>query len=532
MKTQLLILMMISCSSMLMCQGTWITTFSGTGEDEGVGLICTREGTYVVLGNVGSQDGDYKELREGRTFEKDIILTELNNRGEAVWMRVHGASHWDQATSIVATSDGGYIFTGSSYYNTDVKGQYKGESDVIVIKTNREGWVQWTTIIGGTRQDDGYSIVESNDGGFFVTGLTESDDGDFRGLYKGLTDVIVTKLDQQGDVQWTRSYGGSSADYSKAIVATPDGGAIIAALGASKDGDFPAKQSDGRIVVFKIDDEGNLEWAKFHGGSSRDVVNMIAVTPLGEYALVGTTSSNDGDFAESYRGGLDIFVILLDQRGDMRMCTALGGSGNEKGASIAVTSSGELIVAGETSSNDGDFEGMNKGSNDIFILKLNNRGDVQWSRLYGGSRDDLGRAVSVTPDGNIMITGSTRSKDGDFTAVRNLFDDLVVMKLDANGNLNPSTSTGDDIQPRMTLSVTPNPLSLNSSVSYCVDHPSHVRIDAINSLGEVVAVLVDQFKEAETYRVAINTGILVSGAYTLRMTSNSGIATTSVLAVH
>ena len=179
-------------------------------------------------------------------------------------------------------------------------------------------------------------------------------------------------------------------------------------------------------------------WVKTIGGRYRDFGESVTATSDGGIVLMGRSESDDGDFKGVYKGGQDIFVIKLDTNGKVLWKKVFGGSERDEGFSITTTGDGGILITGTTHSNDGDFEGMEKGSSDIFVIRLDRDGKVLWKKTYGGSEYDHGSSITTTSDGGIVLTGQTYSNDGDFKGMNKGGGDIFVMKLDSNGNLKPS----------------------------------------------------------------------------------------------
>ena len=179
-------------------------------------------------------------------------------------------------------------------------------------------------------------------------------------------------------------------------------------------------------------------WVKTFGGSKSDGGTSITTTPDGGYVITGGTESNDGDFKGMNKGGEDVFVIKLDSGGDILWKKVFGGSYDDYGVSTISTPDGGYILTGVTSSNDGDFKGMNKGGGDIFVVRLDSTGNTIWKRTFGGKKNEQSNSITMTPDGGYVLTGVTESNDGDFKGMKKGKQDIFVIKLDSNGNLQPS----------------------------------------------------------------------------------------------
>ena len=175
---------------------------------------------------------------------------------------------------------------------------------------------------------------------------------------------------------------------------------------------------------------------KTFGGSGEDYGNSIIQTSDGGYLFTGRTNSNDGDFSGLNKGGSDIFVMKLNGSGVIQWNRTFGGSASDNGMSITQTSDGEYVITGGTRSNDGDFSGLYKGGSDIFVMKLNGSGDIQWNRIFGGrSGVELGYSITQTSDGGYVLTGISNSNDGDFSGLNKGGFDIFVIKLNNAGEL-------------------------------------------------------------------------------------------------
>jgi hypothetical protein len=172
-------------------------------------------------------------------------------------------------TSLIQTSDGGYAIAGYT------KSFGAGKRDVYVVKLDANGNLQWTKTIGGPKGDEGYSLIQTSDGGYVIAGFTES-------FGAGEADVYVVKLDAKGNLQWTKTIGGPESEIGNSLIQTSDGGYAITGTTES----FGAGETD--VYVVKLDAKGNLQWTKTIGGPESEVGNSLIQTSDGGYAIAGT----------------------------------------------------------------------------------------------------------------------------------------------------------------------------------------------------------------------------------------------------
>ncbi|MEO6454263.1 MAG: hypothetical protein ABIN97_09335 [Ginsengibacter sp.] len=301
--------------------------------------------------------------------------------------------------------------------------------------------IQWQTSLGGNFDDRSRSVWQTIDGGYIVAGLSNSNNGQVNGNH-GLYDFWIVKLDNTGSIQWQKSFGGSGDDVATSIQQTIDGGYIIAGSSNSNDGDVTGHHgllnvSDYWIV--KLSSTGIIEWQKSLGGSSEEEATSIQQTTDGGYILAGFSSSNDGDVTGNHGGG-DSWIIKLNSTGIVEWQKCLGGSNEEKAYSIEQASDGAYIVAGFTGSNDGDVTG-NHGNWDFWLVKLSGIGGIEWQKCLGGSNEEIANSVHETTDGGYVIAGISYSNDGDVT-VNHGDRDYWIVKLSSTLNIEWQKSLG------------------------------------------------------------------------------------------
>ena len=305
---------------------------------------------------------------------------------------------------------------------------------IITIKTSfaQTTNIQWQKCLGGTKDDWAYSIKQTTDGGYIVAGGALSYDGDVTGNHQGSLsspcmnsdDAWVVKLNNAGNIEWKKSLGGTCGEIAYSIQQTLDGGYIIAAITLSGDGDVSGSNNHGRFNywIVKLNSVGTIQWQKCFGGTLEDFPYSIQQTTDGGYIIAGQTASNDGDVSGNHGGDHDMWVIKLNSTGALQWQKCLGGSGDDVAYSTQQTSDGGYIIAGYTASVNGDVSGSHNTSNgtypaDAWIVKLTSNGNIQWQKCIGGSDDDRARFIQQTNDGGYIIAGQTSSSDGDLSAI-------------------------------------------------------------------------------------------------------------------
>ena len=189
----------------------WDKTFGGIKQDLGYSVQQTSDGGYIIVGITAY---DY------HAWTGDVWLIKTDRNGNKVWDKTFGGTQYDEGRSVQQTSDGGYIITGVTFS----KG--KGENDVWLIKTDENGETEWDTTFGGKSYDYGYSVQQTADGGFIITGETMS-----KG--KGEFDVWLIKTDENGKTEWDRTFGGTEYEYGYSVRQTTDSGYIVTGVTTS-----------------------------------------------------------------------------------------------------------------------------------------------------------------------------------------------------------------------------------------------------------------------------------------------------------
>ena len=361
-----------------------------------------------------------------------------------IWSKTYGGPNGDYAWSIVPTSDGGYVVAG--YVESaggDITG-YHGNTavnDIWVTKIDVNGKIQWKRCLGGLSLEMGGFIRQIADGGYILFAESASDKCNTNGINGG--QFWLVKLAPNGDVQWQKKYGGSRNEYAFAMDLTPDGGYILAGSTESMDGDVTGNHGYFDWWVTKVDAAGNLQWQKSLGGTQEDQAFAIKSTPDGNYIVAGITKSGDGDVT-GYHGGMDAWIVKLNNTGNLVWQKCLGGTGGETARSIAMTSDGNYMIGASSSSNDGDVASA-KGAEDFWFVKMNPSGNIIWQKTYGGSRNEELFDIKQTSDGGYVAVGTSESFDKDLNCNAGVRD-MWIIKTAADGTLQWQKNMGGELQ--------------------------------------------------------------------------------------
>jgi len=361
-------------------------------------------------------------------------------------VQTFGGSKNDVAQSVVVTSDGGFAILGYTQSSDgDITDKNNESFDFWILKFNAEAQLQWNKTFGGSGDDRGNDIIQTSDGGFAVLGYTDSSDGDIS-INNGFRDFWLIKLDNSGNLTWQKSFGFSGADEGKTIIETSDGHILISGVldvtssnGMGNFGRPNSEHAGGDYWSIKVTSSGDLVWSRFYGGSFTDSPTGIAETENNEFIFVGSSDSNDVDISNN-KGTYDFWVVKSEAGGNMIWEKSYGGSEIDEARAIAKSNDGNYIIVGDTRSRDFDVS-VNNGAADLWAIKIAGNGDLIWNQSYGGSSFDVSRSINKTSDNGYIISGSSRSSDGDVTRNQGQ-NDAWIVKINEEGQLLWETTVG------------------------------------------------------------------------------------------
>jgi hypothetical protein len=404
----------------------------------------------------------------------DVFLLKLNASGDTLWMRTYGGSREDHGYCVQQTSDGGYIATGGT-------GSFGVGGDLYLVKTDASGDTQWTRAHGGSQGDCGYAVQQTSDSGYIIAGCTGS-------FGAGDNDVYLVKTDTDGDTMWTGTFGGPRSDCAYSVQQTPDDGYIIAGHTLS----YGAGGDD--IYLVKTDARGDTQWTKTFGGSQNDVGNSVLQTADGGYAVAGTT----GSFGA---GDRDLYLLRTDANGDTLWTKTFGGYTTDVANSVRQATDRGYAIVGTTFS-------FGNGTGEVYLVRADSCGHLLWTRAFGGDSLEYGLSVDLTNDGGYVLAGMTKSFGADG-------EDIYVIKTDAGGNVTVTEPKASSTRtPALSLTCEPNPCRGTTTIRLSQFAPSQSpsTLKVFDSQGRLVVS-----QPVRTSSFPLSTSDLPSGAYFLRL---------------
>jgi len=356
------------------------------------------------------------------------------------WQKTLGGSDEDDGYSILATQDSGFIVVGETYSSDgDIHG-YHSNGDGFIMKLNASGTIVWSKTLGGSAEDGLYHVTQTSDGNYIAAGTTSSSDGDIASSH-GFYDYWVVKFTPTGTVLWNKTYGGAADDEANAIQQASDGGYIVVGYSSSSDGDLVGNKGYEDVWVLKLNDTGSIQWQKNYGGSKTDEGTFIRQTTDGGYIVCGTTYSSDSDITSNH-GQSDVLLFKISNSGSLSWAKTFGGSNFESAYSLQQTFDKGFIISGSSSSFDGDVTSI-YGNDDIWLVKTDSAGNLTWQSTHGGTSDDEGSYIYQTSDSGYVVTGTTTSNDYEVTGQHGSYD-VWLLKTNSTGTLVWQKTLGGD----------------------------------------------------------------------------------------
>jgi hypothetical protein len=390
--------------------------YGGTQEELFYSTVAAAGGGFISVGYTASDDGDVTSNHGAH----DLWIVRTDTAGKLLWQRTMGGSGNDYGGYIIACPDGGYLIAGSTNSNDGDVTSTHGGFDGWVIKIDGNGNTLWQKTYGGLADDYLWFVTAAPGGGYILAGQSNSFDGDLSKTVKGPGGWVM-KLDGSGNVLWSKSFGHNQNNNFFSAVASPDGGWVLCGQASSNSQDLSDFHGAVDYWVVKVDSGGNNVWQHAFGGSGSDIEPFLVKGVNGGYLVAGTSSSNDGNVSGNH-GGNDVFVVRIDESGNISWAKSYGGSAFDEDFVAVATQDGNYLVGGNSQSSDGDVTGGNRGGMDAWLFELDDNGNILWQKSLGGTKDDYVWGIIEVSQGNFAFCGQSTSNDGDIHGAHGNWD--------------------------------------------------------------------------------------------------------------
>lgn len=510
----------------------WQKCYGGTMDDEFKNV--KKMGTGFILGGGAiSNDGDVS----GNHGLSDYWVVRTDSFGNLLWQNCYGGSEME-VLSALDISGNNFLATGSAGLdNGDVSGVHGGGAggiDYWTVNGDSAGNLIWAQCFGGSRDEFATEIVPCRDRGSIMIGWARSIDYDVSGLHDTLfinypSDIWVVKIDSGGSIEWARCYGGYNEEappfdgsFQMKIVETPDLGYIFVSETFSNDGDVTGNHQEGALDywVVKIDSTGDIQWSKCYGGTDNDYPYNIICTNDGGYAVIGVAVSNDFDVIDHHgpEGVADVWIIKIDSVGNLQWTKSLGGTSSDVGFKLIQLADSGYLVLCSTTSTDGDLVLTPANFIDIWIARLDPSGNFQWGQCFGGSSADEAYDLMLTPDGGAIFSGITFSNDLDVSGNHGGSDAWLVKLNPLHDHINNTYNSLEG------FSCTVVPGSNSILLNGYTFQSSLAKVNLFDASGRLLYVERIALQQGPNKKVLRNAAPS-SGIYFVRLETESGVVT-------
>ena len=359
-------LLIVLFAQAVSAQVSFERTYGGANGDVGYSIMPATDGGYVVAGYTGSYGAG----------SNDVYVIRTDASGDTLWTRTYGGSDSDEGNDVIAAHDAGYMVLGWT------RSFGAGDQDIYLIKIDASGDTLWTRTYGGPNQDGGESIARTPDGGYIIVGSTYSFNAN------GGRDAYLIKIDANGDTLWTKMYGRGGWDRAFSVAVTSDDGLIITGYSETS-----RLESARDVYLLRTDSNGDTLWTRTYGGGNRDLGGKVLTTGDGGYFISGYTQSFGA-------GGVDFYAIKTDASGDTTWTRTYGGPADDFGWTSVVGNNGYFLVGRTESFGAGDF--------DVYLISIDDSGNLLDTWTFGGSGYDAGNELTFV-DSAVTLAGPTAS---------------------------------------------------------------------------------------------------------------------------
>ncbi len=385
--TILLLLFLVGCNLFTepdaMEENGWTFVHSDENYNVGMKMSKTRDGGFILLGITTTSLGNFNE--------QNLLVIKTDSKGQKEWIHKCYILYGNRPIAIYQTTDGGFLVTGTSEATDN-------REDISIYKLSRNGEFQWHNYLNKHEKSiRGYSIIETDDFGHIIVGELFQNT-----IYNGESDVLLIKVDANGNIEWEKTYGDSvNSETARTILKGDMGYTIIATKS-----DYPLYGRTNNIWMINVDSNGD---------------SLESFLYADRYCVSGTRTS-DGGFVTIDKTTDGFNLIKFNNNYEIVWNNSYNLCCSEFAIPFTQTSDGGFVVTGYTFS-------LNAKEQDILLLKLDASGSEEWKKIYGGEKWDRGYSCLQDDDGGFVLTGYTNNEPIEAQQNLNDFDsDIILMK--------------------------------------------------------------------------------------------------------
>ncbi|HRZ78434.1 MAG TPA: SBBP repeat-containing protein [bacterium] len=336
-------------------------------------------------------------------WNSDVIIFKVRDDGDLKWERQFGSEFDDHGYDITVDKNDNVFVAGVTLGSIDGNPN-KGYEDSFLVKLNPDGTRSWARQWGSAFSDRAFSVATDMDGNIYVAG--DSDGVIEGGVNESgeYWDIFLSKFDNDGNIKWIRQWGSGKYDGAKSIVIDHENKKIF--MTGSTDGKLDGGEKSGEYDLFltKLDMDGNREWTRQWGSSEIDFGISVAVSGSGNIFISGNTEGAIGENVEVLPED-QMFLTRFSPDGEYEWTKQWGKGYNSYLTDMEIDAGDKIFVTGSVG---GEFEGfVNEKYMDVFITKWDEDGNIEWNEQWGTDYANAGLGIAVNDEGSIYVTGRT-----------------------------------------------------------------------------------------------------------------------------
>lgn len=388
--------------------GPDIRQLATPASDAGYGIATDSAGNVLIAGvTSGDIDGPAGGSYQGGIG--DVFLAKYGKDQTVTWIRQFGTSGNDAALAIATdSSENSYI---AGYTRESIAGANTliGLGDMFVAKIGSDGQREWIRQIGTPQEDAATAIATDIVGNTYMTGYTR---GDMAGPTSALgdADIVLVKHNSAGSLLWTRQIGTTAYDIGYGVSTDAEGNAYITGV-TNGDLDAAGEQTwsgGADLFVAKYNAAGLLLWIRQFGTSAADEARAITFDGSSVMVTGLTNGDLDGAGSQTHSGGSDLFTLKLDTNGNVQWIRQHGTIVDDESQGVSADGFGNVYITGVTYGDlDGGGAGTAAGGGDIFVVSYDPNGTLRWIRQRGSNQFDAGHAIAADAAGSVFLAGES-----------------------------------------------------------------------------------------------------------------------------